>query len=70
MNELKMINFPAGIYFFKFSNRSIGKICEIYSKLTVKVPEQYQRRHSDVFIINFEQFSKIILVFPLLNLNK
>ena len=29
-----------------------------------------QWRRSGVFIVNFEQISRIVLVFPLLNLNK
>ena len=44
--------------------------CEICSKLTIKTTERRQRRRSDVFIANFEQILCIILVFPLLTLNK
>ena len=43
---------------------------EICSKLTKETPKRRQRRHSDVFIVNSEQISNIILVFPLLLLNK
>ena len=42
-------------------------MCEINSKLTIKAPE---RRLSGVFIVNFEQISQIVLVFPLMTLNK
>ena len=42
-------------------------MCEIYSKLTVKTTERRQCRHSVVFIVNFEQISRIILVFLLSN---
>ena len=41
-------------------------------KLTMEAPEQFVKsiqssywRHSDVFIVNFEQISHIVLVFPL-----
>ena len=35
------------------------RICEIYSKLTIKTPEQRRRRHSYIFIVNLEQISRI-----------
>ena len=41
-------------------------MCEICSKLTIKTPEQ----RSGVFVVNFEQISYIVLVFPLLILYK
>ena len=41
---------------------------EICSKL--KTTERHHWRRSVVFIVNFEQISHIILVFPLLTLNK
>ena len=31
--------FPDNIYLFKFTNRNTRKTCEIYSKLTRKIPE-------------------------------
>ena len=34
----------ANIYLFKVNNRNSSKRCEIYSKLTVKIPE---RQHCD-----------------------
>ena len=36
----------------------------------MKVPEWRHWRRSYVFIVNFEQILHIVLVFPLLNLNK
>ena len=42
---------------------------EIYSKLTIKTPEQVHWRRSGVFIVNFEQISHIVLVSRLLTLN-
>ena len=40
------------------------------SKLTIKTPERHQWLCSGVFIDNFEQFSHIVLVFPLFTLSK
>ena len=45
-------------------------MCEIGSKLTIKTTEQRHLRRSGVFIVNFEPILHIILVFPLLALNK
>ena len=45
-------------------------MCEICPKLTIKTPERRQQRRSGVFIVNIEQISHIVLVFPLLTLNK
>ena len=42
-------------------------MCEVCSKLAIKTPE---RRHLCRVFINFEQISHIVLVFPLLTLNK
>ena len=39
-------------------------------KLTTKTPERRQWRRYGVFIVNVEQISHIVLVFPLLTLNK
>ena len=64
------ISFPVGIYLFKVNNENTGTMCEICSKLTIKTPEQCHWSCSAVFIVNFEQISRIVLVFPLLTLNK
>ena len=53
------MNSPANIYLSKVYNRIARKRCEICSKLTIKVPE---RRHSGVFIVNFEHISHLFLV--------
>ena len=45
-------------------------MCEICSKLTIKTPERRHWRRFGVFIINFEDISQLVLVFPLLTLNK
>ena len=39
-------------------------------KLTIKTPERSQRRHSGVFIVNFDHISHLFLVLVLLTLNK
>ena len=53
-----------GIYLFNVNNRNSRTMCEICLKLTIKW------RRSGVFIANFEQISRIVLVFLLLTLNK
>ena len=60
---------PAGIYLLKVDNRNTRARCEICSKLTIKTPERRHWRRSDVFIVNFEHISHLVLVFLLLSLN-
>ena len=60
-----MILNTAGNYMFKVNNRNTRGRCEIYSKLTIKTPEQRRWRHSGVFIVNFEYISHRVLVFLL-----
>ena len=50
---------PANIYLFKVKKRNTRKRCKICSELTIKTPERRQRRHPDVFIVNFEHYSHI-----------
>ena len=45
-------------------------MCEICSKLTIKTPEQSQWRRSGVFIVNFKQITRIVLVLSLIAFNK
>ena len=56
------------IHLFKVNNENA--MCEICSKLTVKTPERRHWRRPDVFIVNSEHISHVVLVFPLLTLNK
>ena len=58
------------IFLFKVNNKNIKTICETCLKLVIKTPEQRQCHRSGVFIVNFEHVSHIVLVFPLLNMNK
>ena len=57
---------PAGVYLLKVNNRNTRTRCEICSKLTIKTPEQRHWRRSDVFIVNYEHISHLVLVFLLL----
>ena len=45
-------------------------MCEIYSNLTKNSPKRRNLSRSGIFIVKFEQISVIVLVFPLLTLNK
>ena len=56
---------PAGIYSLKMNNENTRTICEICSKLTLKIPTLHQWRHSSVFNVNFAQISNMVPVFPL-----
>ena len=54
-------NYPAGMYLLKVINRNTRTRCEIYSKLTIKLPEQRRLSHLSYFtpcsivsIVNFE----------------
>ena len=58
--------YPAGI---KVNNRNTRAMCEICSKLTIKIPERRKWRCSGIFIINSEHISHPVLVLLLLTLN-
>ena len=45
-------------------------MCTSCSKLTLKPPERRQWRRAGVFVFNFKQISHVVLVFPLLILNR
>ena len=49
---------PRNIYLFKVNGKNTRKRSEIYSNLTVKIPER-RRRRSSVFIVNFEYSSHL-----------
>ena len=51
--------YPDDIYWLKVNNKNIRTVCEICSKLTIKIPER-----------QFEHILLIVSMFPLLNLNK
>ena len=54
----------------QMKNENTRAMCEICSKLTIKTPKGRHCRRSGVFTVNSEQISYIVLVFPLLALNK
>ena len=51
---------------FNVNNRNTRTRREICSKLTLKTPERRQWRRSDVFIINSEHLSQLVLMFLML----
>ena len=57
-------------YLLRVNNRNIRTRCEICSKLTIKTPEQRHLRYFDVFIVNFEHISELVLVFLSLTLRR
>ena len=59
----------AAIYLFKVNNWNRRTMCEIYLKLTINTEEPCHWHDSGVFVVNFEQISHIVLLFPLLALN-
>ena len=70
---LQLQNFTwklANKYIVKVNNESTRKMCEICSKLTIKIPQRRQWRRSVVVVVNFEHISHPFLVFLLLTLNK
>ena len=57
--------YPAGNYMFKVNNRNSRTMCELCSKLTIKIPE---RRHDVVLVsllITLKHISHLVLVFIL-----
>ena len=61
---------PPGMHLFIVNHGNTGTMCEVCTKLAIKTPELRHWGLSSVFIVNFEQTSRIILLFLLLNLNK
>ena len=54
---------------FKVTNRNTRTRCEIYSKLTIKIPERRHWCRSGIFVVNFEHISHLVLVYLLLTFN-
>ena len=61
---------PSGNHLFKANKRNSRTRFGICSKLTIKSPERRYWHRSDVFIVNFEHISNLVLVFLLLALNR
>ena len=70
LDNQKWYCYPAAIYLFKVNNRNIRTMREICSNLTIETPKRRHWHHSVVFIVNFEQISRIGLVILLFTLNK
>ena len=61
--------YRTGIYLLKVNNGNTRIGCEMCSKLTIKTPERRHWQRSDVFIVDFEHISHLVLMFLLLTLN-
>ena len=55
------------VHLFKANIENTRTMCDICSKLTMNTSERSHRRHSGVFIVNFEWISHIVLALPLLD---
>ena len=65
--RVRLSPYPDGIYLFKINQRNTRTGSEICSKLIIKTPE---RRRLCVSIGNFKQIFHIVLLFPMLGLNR
>ena len=65
-----LINIPADNYMFKAYNRNTRTKCEIYSKLTKKIPVRRHWRRSGIIIFSFEHISHLVLLFLLITLSR
>ena len=53
---------PDNIYMFKITNRNTKKRCEIYSKLTVKIPEQRRGIGFDFYCFSRSELSLAMVI--------
>ena len=60
---------PIGIHLLKARTKHTRceTKCEVGSKLSIKAPERRHWHCSDVFIVNFEHVSHLVLVFLMLS---
>ena len=65
-----VVRYLASNYMFKVNDRNSRARVEICSKLTIKTLERRQWRRSGVFIVNFENISRLVVVFLLLTLGR
>ena len=65
VNRGKSIKGLHSIYLSKVNNGNTKAMCEICSKLTIKKSERRQWCRSVVFIVNFEQISRVASLLPL-----
>ena len=54
--------YPSDIYVLKVIHRNTGTRCKIWSKLTIKTPEQRHWRRSGVLTVNFDHISQLAIV--------
>ena len=54
--------YPSDIYVLKVLHRNTGTRCKIWSKLTIKTPEQRHWRRSGVLTVNFDHISQLAIV--------
>ena len=66
--ELSDWDIAGGIHQLRVNFRNTRTRCEMCSKSTINTSERRQWRRSDVFIVNFEHISHLVLVFLLLTL--
>ena len=58
-----LLTFPSENFLIKFNNQNFRTMSEIYSVFAIKTPARRQWHLSDVFIVNFEQISHVVLMF-------
>ena len=61
---------PATIQLIKVNDGNTRAKCGICSKPTINERDQRYKSCPGIFIVNFEQISYTVMVFPLLTLNK
>ena len=54
--------YPSDIYVLKVIHSNTGTRCKIWSKLTIKTPEQRHWRRSGVLTVNFDHISQLAIV--------
>ena len=54
--------YPSDIYMLKVIHRNTWTRCKIWSKLTIKTPEQRHWRRSGVLTVNFDHISQLAIV--------
>ena len=60
---------PATLTCLKSAIETLEKVVKYVHCKQIKTPKQRQWHRYEVFIVNFEQISHIVLVFILINLN-
>ena len=58
-----LLTFPSENFLIKFNNQNFRTMSEICTVFPIKTPARRQWHLSDVFIVNFEQISHVVLMF-------